>query len=134
MLDLRAVEDGAAGIERMDFPAGLLASSEPYIPDVGMLYWLEEILLADGDPKDRRPCLVIAAPKDLFGTVMVVTRSTSDRRGVFHDRCPEVGLAKVGFFSQLLPVQCQLWTPDNARSIVEVDNETFAYVLKEFDA
>lgn len=114
-------------------PPGLIAASQPYIPDVRRLYWLESELLDPGDPEDRRPGVVISAPDTIYGTVNVVTRSTTDGYGVPHDRQPDIGLNKSGHFSRFLPVQCQLWTPNYARSFEMLDEETFAWVLQRFD-
>jgi hypothetical protein len=117
----------------VELPPGLAATSQPYIPDVGRLYWLESELLDPHDPEERRPGVVVSAPETLFGTVNVAMRSTTDGYGVAHDQCHDLGLGKAGHFSRLRPVQCQLWTPDAARSSELLDAETFAWVLRRFD-
>lgn len=117
----------------MELPPGLAATTQPYIPDVGRLYWLESELLDPRDPEDRRPGVVVSAPDTVFGTVIVATRSTTDGFGVAHDQRHDLGLGKAGHFSRLLPVQCQLWTPESVRSSELLDTETFSWVLLRFD-
>ena len=117
----------------IELPPGLAAASEPFIPDVRRLYWLKSELLGPGDPEDSRPGVVISAPDTVYGTVIVVTRSTTDSSGVAHDRQPSLGLNKPGHFSRLLLVQCQLWTPNSVHSFEMLDQETFAWILQEFN-
>lgn len=114
-------------------PPGLAAASAPYIPDVGRLYWLGSELLDPGDPEERRPGVVISVPGTVYGTVNVVTRSSTDGYGVAHDEERVLGLNRPGHFSRLLPVQCQLWTPECVESSGMLDEDTLAWVLLRFD-
>ena len=114
-------------------PTELSAASAPYVPDMGRLYWLDAVLLDPADPETDRPGVVISVPETVYGTVLVVTRSSTDGFGVAHDRRRDLGLNKSGHFSRLLPVQCQLWTPDNVRPSGMLDEETLAWVLLRFD-
>ena len=107
--------------------------SEPYLPEIQRLYWIDTEILSPDDPEPRRPCVVIAVPETLYGTVSVVTRSTTDGIGVAHDRDPGLGLNKDGHFSRLAPVQCQLWTAEFVEPSGLVDEVTFSWVLLEFD-
>jgi hypothetical protein len=116
----------------IELPPGL-AASEPYIPDVGFVYWLEQTLLDPTDPEERRPGVVIAVPDTVNGTVIVVTRSSTDGFGVAHDEQREIGLNKPAHFSRLLPVQCQLWTPELVHEAGPLDPATFAWVQLRFE-
>lgn len=115
-------------------PDGLEAAAEPYRPDLGRLYWLHHPLLDPGDPEDARPAAVVALPAREHGIITVAQRSSTERNGTFHRRQPAHGLNKDGWFSRLRPIQSALWTPRTAKSIdLLLDDETFAYVLKDFD-
>ena len=113
-------------------PPGLAAAGEPYLPDLQRLYWIDTQILSPDDPEPRRPGVVITVPTTVYGTVNVVTRSTTDGFGVPHDRQPELGLNKAGHFSRLVPVQCQLWTPEHVKSSELLDEVTYSWVLLEF--
>jgi hypothetical protein len=115
-------------------PDGLLASREPYEPDVGRPYWLQQPLLAADDPEPERPAVVMAVPDDEYGQIAIVTRSSTEKNGQFHPKDPANGLTKDGWFSRMRTVPALLWTPDVARSIEAVlDETTFAYIQWDFD-
>lgn len=115
-------------------PHGLLASDEPYEPDVGRLYWLRPPLLDPNDPEPERPAVVMAVPDDRYGQITIVMRSSTERNGQFHPRDRANGLTKDGWFSRMRTVPGLLWTPDAARSIeVVLDETTFAYIQRDFD-
>ena len=116
-----------------NLPTGLPAASAPFLPDMGRLYWLDSVLLDSADPEAQRPGVVISVPATIYGTVQVVTRSSTDGYGVAHDQQRHLGLNKPGHFSRLLPVQCQLWTPQTARPSGMLDDETLAWVLLRFE-
>lgn len=114
-------------------PEGLLASEEPYEPEVRRFYWLDHCLLDPADPEPERPAVVMALSAD-EGVITVVTRSSTEKNGQFHPRCPKHGLNKDGWLTRLRWVSTELWTPANARSVeLLLDEETFSYVLREFD-
>jgi hypothetical protein len=115
-------------------PEGLLASEDPYEPDVGRLYWLRPPLLDPDDPEPARPAVVMAIPDDEYGQITIVTRSSTEKNGQFHQRDPANGLTKDGWFSRIRTVPALLWTPDVAQSIeVFLDDTTFAYIQRDFD-
>lgn len=115
-------------------PEGLRASGEPYLPDVRRLYWLQHPLLDEHDPEAQRPGVVVALPAKTDGEITVVTRSSSEKNGQFHSRQPEHGLNKNGWFNRVRWVSTELWTPDHAYSTeLLLDEETFSYVLRDFD-
>lgn len=117
----------------IEIPEGLLASGEPYEPDVGRLYWLRPPLLDPDDPEPERPAVVMDVPADEYGQITIVTRSSSEENGQFHPKDPASGL-KNGWFSRMKTVPALLWTPDAARSIeVVLDETTFAYIQRDFD-
>jgi hypothetical protein len=120
--------------ELIKIPEGLVASGEPYVPDVGRLYWLRQPLLDPDDPEEERPAVVVAVPHDPYGQIAIVTRSSTEKNGQFHPRDPQQGLNKDGWFSRMRTVAAVLWTPEAACSLdLVLDEETFAYVLRDFD-
>jgi hypothetical protein len=120
--------------ELINVPDGLLASGEPYEPDVGRLYWLQQPLLDPNDPEPERPAVVMGVPDDQYGQITIVTRSSTEKNGQFHPKDPASGLTKDGWFSRMRNVPALLWTPDAARSIKAVlDETTFAYIQRDFD-
>ena len=113
-------------------PAGLSAAYQPYVPDVRRLYWLKSVLLDTGDPEPERPAAVLVISEKPGGEIFVGLRSTSEENGTRHERHPEVGLTKDGYFSRGRPISPQLWTPSNACSIdLLLDEETFSYVWND---
>jgi hypothetical protein len=114
-------------------PPGLLASGEPYQPDIRRVYWLRPPLLDEDDPHDERPAVVVSLPKDGNGTITFVTRSTTERNGQFHERDPDHGLNQDGWFSRVRSRSASLWTPDVARSTeLILDETTFSWILQDF--
>lgn len=109
-----------------------LFQDEPFLPDVQMVYWLDTTILPPGDPERFRPAVVVLAPATTTGTVTVVTRSSTERFGVPHPRAHDLQLGKPGWFSRVLPVQGQLWTPGNARSTGLLDDQTFTAIRTRF--
>ncbi len=115
-------------------PDGLLASDEPDEPEVRRFYWLQDGLRDPADPEPQRPAVVMALPADAEGEIPVVTRSSTEKNGQFHPRFPKHGLNKDGWLTRLRWVSTELWTPANARSVdLLLDEETFSYVLRDFD-
>jgi hypothetical protein len=115
-------------------PEVLLASEEPYEPDVRRFYWLQHCLLDPTDSEPERPAVVMALPADAEGAIIVVTRSSTEKNGQFHPRCPEHGLNKDGWLGRLRWVSAELWTLSNAKSVdLMLDEETFSYVLRDFN-
>jgi hypothetical protein len=118
----------------IEIPEGLLALDEPYEPEIRRFYWLQRCLLDANDPEPERPAVVVALSADGEGVITVVTRSSTEKNGQFHPRCPEHGLNKNGWLGRLRSVSTELWTPTNARSVgLLLDEETFSYVFRDFD-
>lgn len=106
---------------------------EPFLPGLGTLYWAHTIILWSGDRKLTRPVVVIEVPKDRFGRVMVVTRtSDTTRKGVQHDAMPGIGLSKPGVFVRLASTEASLWTPRNVQPLGALPDEVFAAVMGRF--
>jgi hypothetical protein len=104
------------------------------MPEVRRFYWLTNSLLDPQDPKSERPAVVMAVPAATPGMIAVVTRSTTERNGQLHRREPQHGLNKDGWLSRLRVVSTELWTPENVRAIaLLLDDDTFSYVLRDFD-
>ena len=115
-------------------PEGLAAQFGPYIPDIRRIYWVDAVLLDPDDPKPERPVAVVKVPATTYGTVTMVTRSSTEKNGQWHDKHPSHGLTREGWFTRLRVVSCELWTPENVRSCdLLIDEETFSYVCKDFD-
>ncbi|MCA1572797.1 MAG: hypothetical protein LC798_21385, partial [Chloroflexi bacterium] len=69
-----------------------------------------------------------------FSQITIVMRSSTEKNGQFHPRDLEHGLNKDGWFSRMRTVAAVLWTPDVASSTsIVLDDETFAYILRDFD-
>lgn len=116
----------------IQIPEGLLAADEPYVPDIGRLYWLEKPLLDPQDPEAARPGAVLAISDD-GNVITVAQRSSSEQKGEFHPKDRDHGLNKDGWFSRLRSVQSVLWTPSNAHSVdLVLDEPTLAYVRRYF--
>jgi hypothetical protein len=91
-------------------------------------------LLDPTDPEPKRPAVVMALPAKSDGEIPVVTRSSTEENGQFHPLYPEHGLNKNGWLTRLRWISTELWTPANAHSIdLLLDEETFSYVLLDFD-
>lgn len=113
-------------------PGGLSAADEPYTPDVRRLYWLSAVLLDPGDPEPERPAVVLVISEKPGGEIFVGLRSSTEVNGARHEKRREVGLEKDGYFSRGRPINPELWTPNNARSIeLLLDEETFSYVWND---
>ncbi len=113
---------------------GLLAAGEPFVADVGRVYWLQQPLLDFHDPKPKQPAVVMAVPDDEYGQITVVMRSSTERNGQFHPKEPAKGLTKDGWFSRMRTVPALLWTRDAAQATGAVlDETTFAYIQRDFD-
>lgn len=115
-------------------PPGLLAAGQPYDPDVRRIYWLEHPILDPHDPETERPAVVVRVAKEPGGQITFVTRSSTEKNGQPHPAHPKQGLNKDGWFTRVRSVSTELWTPQVAHSTdLLLDEETFAYVLLEFD-
>lgn len=115
-------------------PEGLVAQFGPYIPDLRRIYWVDAVLLDPDDPEPERPVVVVKVPSSTYGTVTMVTRSSTEKNGQWHSKHPNHGLTKEGWFTRLRVVSCELWTPESARSCdLLLDEETFSYLCKDFD-
>jgi hypothetical protein len=117
----------------IDIPKGLLVAAKHHPPNIGDLYWVCTFILSPDDPKPLRPVVVIAIhDAAIEPAIIVVVRSTTDKRGERHPAQPEHGLNKPGWFSQLRPVNRELWTPANVRPLdLALDDETLAYVMRD---
>lgn len=116
----------------MKLPAGLDGLDEPYLPDLGRMYWVTPPLLDADDEKPKRPVVVVAVPDDVYGQITFVIRSTTEKNGQKHPTQPEHGLSKTGWFSRVRTRSAQLWTPEMAKSMEYLlDDETLSYVMRD---
>ena len=71
--------------------AGVLAA-------VGDVFLVDTLVFVNGDHAEKRPVVVVRAPKHDLDYMTVVQRSSTvrDRRGVDHPRDPDLGLDKDG--------------------------------------
>lgn len=120
--------DGA----RRSRPLIPLLGDDPFLPEPGMVYWVETTILPPGDPERRRPVVVLTAPATVNGTISVVARSTTDGFGVDHAADPRLGLSTPGRFSRRHPVQGRLWTSLNVRPVGHLDAADFSAVVARF--
>jgi len=106
---------------------------EPFLPTIGDLYWVQTIILWSGDKKSRRPVVVIEAPRDRFGRVFMVTRtSDTTRKGVPHEAMPGIGLSKPGVFVRFASAEASLWTPRNVQRLAPLPADVLAKVMGRF--
>lgn len=113
----------------IEIPDGLLASDEPFLPDVQRLYRLFPPLLDPSDPKPTRPAVVVRAEAD----IVVASRSASAKRVVFHPKDHAARLTKDGRFDRVRTLSAQLWTPRAAKSLdLVLDDATFKLICEEF--
>ena len=89
--------------------------SDPFVPAVQSLWWVQTSMLPLADLGEHRAVTVLAAPTTTDGTVAVVLRSGPD-----------------GGFSRRVPVQCRLWTASNVTPIGILDDATFAALVERF--
>ena len=106
--------------------------TEPFLPDVQTVYWVDGTILPAGEPEPQRAVVVVASPPTPTGTVTVVSRSATDRFGVEHGADAGLGLSSKGRFSRRHPVQAQLWTPATTTPVGVLDDATFAAVVARF--
>jgi hypothetical protein len=90
--------------------------SDPFVPAVQSLWWVQTTILPPGDPGDQRLAAVLVAPPTTQGTVAVVLRTGPD-----------------GGFSWRVPVQCRLWTGSNVTPTGRLDDATFAALQTRFN-
>lgn len=84
--------------------------TDPYLPEVGDVYWVETEILDAIDVEPKRPAVVVEVPENLDGRIRVVTRTTEPGKpGVPHDPVPELGLRKRGTFSYIRTAEARLW-------------------------
>ena len=115
----------------MKLPAGLDGVDEPYLPDLGRLYWVTPPLLDADDGKSTRPVVVVVVPDDVYGEITFVIRSSTEENGQEHAAQRAHGLSKKGWFSRIRTRSAQLWTPETAKSLEYVlDDETLSYVMR----
>ncbi len=115
-------------------PVGARLGGEPFLPEVGAVYWVETTILAPGvgDPEARRPVVVVAAPATVDGTATVVSRSTTDGFGVDHPAGGHLGFSVAGRFSRRHPVPCRLWTARDVTLVGPLDHDLLAAVVARF--
>lgn len=85
----------------------------PYLPDVGEIYWVDSAIIHPKDKKPDRPVLVVEVPATLSGRITIVTRTTNEERtpGVPSPPDPDLGLNKPGVWGYLRSAEANLWTP-----------------------
>ena len=88
--------------------------SDPFVPAVQSLYWVQTSILPVADSEEHRAVAVLTVPPSTGGTVTVVLRSD-------------------GRFCRRLPVQCRLWTASTVTPIGRLDDATFAAIRDRFE-
>jgi len=85
--------------------------SDPFVPAVQSLWWVQTTILPPGDPEQQRVAAVLEVPPTVDGTIAIVLQSGAERR---------------------LPVQCRLWTASNVTPLGRLDDEGFAGLVERF--
>ena len=106
--------------------------SEPFVPAVQTVWWVDTSILPAGDAERQRAVVVMSSPATTAGTLTVVARSGTDPFGVEHTADARLGLSAPGRFSRRHPVQAQLWTPSSVAASGTLDDVTFAAVVERF--
>lgn len=108
--------------------------SDPFLPNIGDLYWVDGLLYGRGDPAHRRPAVVLEVPSPIHSPIQIVTR-TSDLtvRGVRHTSTAELALdEEEGVFSDLCNVSKDQWRSPHVEHIGTLDAETMNAVRERF--
>ena len=104
-----------------------MTGDELTLPVVGEIYWVDRELF-DIDPTDRkprRPAVVLQAPRDRLGRLVLVKRTSQPGEvGIEHPADPSIGCNKEGIFSK------RYWGSIEAVQFVE-PRATYAGLLPE---
>jgi hypothetical protein len=102
----------------------------PYLPTVGDVFHISTDILDNVDVHPFRPGVVVEIPKDLTGSVHVVTRTTETwRSGVAHPPAPELRLYEPGVFAYLRHADAYLWKREKVEFRGVLDSGTLTKVL-----
>lgn len=105
----------------------------PFLPVTGEVYRICTVIVQPPDQHDTRPVVVVSSPRDLFGRVTFVSRtSDTSAKGIAHSRTRELNLTKDGVFDRLRSTEAQLWTPRNVTRLGVLDADTLAAVVGRF--
>lgn len=106
--------------------------TDPYLPAVGDVYWVETAILDAYDVEPRRPAVVVQVPETLDGRITVVTRTTKPGiPGVAHDPDPDLGLRKPGTFSYVRTAEARLWKRPHVEWMGTLDEDALKLVIEE---
>ncbi len=107
---------------------------DPYLPEVGEVYWVDSVIVQPVDKKSDRPALVVAVPASPLGRITVVTRTSNVKRqpGVASPRDDALGLNKSGVWGYLGTADAALWTPSMVTFLGVVERLVLDEVRKEF--
>ena len=104
---------------------------QPTLPVPGQLFLVDTLIFWGGDRKLRRPAVVVEIPRDDFGRIALVTRTTNMRTaGVVHRADSRLGLDKDGVFARIARVEALDWTPRMVKLLGTLDRATFEQVLE----
>jgi len=107
---------------------------DPELPVVAQVYWVQPWIFLDGDPKDERPVVVVAAPMREGEMVTVVERTSTrvDLRGVAHpaDSSLELDLPGKWVHRFTRKVQERHFRPPNVRLVGMLDSPYIDDVMK----
>ncbi len=107
---------------------------DPYLPDVGEVYWVDSAIVQPADKKSDRPALVVAVPASPLGRITIVTRTSNIKRqpGVASPRDDALGLNKSGVWGYVGTAEAALWTPSMVTFLGVVESVVLGEVRKEF--
>lgn len=109
-------------------------NEEPYLPEVGEVYWVNSTITTQEDQKPGRPMLVMKVPEDTGGIIDVVTRTskTQHRPGVPSAIDPALRLDKPGVWGYPRKAYAFLWTPSMVEWRGKATEELLEQVREEF--
>lgn len=106
--------------------------TDPYLPEVGDVYWVATEILDAYDIEPRRPAVVVQVPESLNGRITVVTRTTQPGKpGVPHDPDPDLDLQKPGTFSYVRTAEARLWKRPHVEWMGTLDEDVLKSVIEE---
>lgn len=108
---------------------------DPYLPEIGQVFWVESLLYSSSDPAPGRPAVVIAVPSAPNATarIQIVTR-TSDTTvaGVLHEAGLLPTLNKPGVFSDLVSCRASSWRAGRVRLVGQLCDPHLGRVMERF--
>ena len=107
------------------------------LPILGQVYWVLSWIFIDNDKKERRPVVVVRAPRWENDIVVVMERTSSrtDLRGVAHPPNSKLGLNRPGLWANRFTrhVEERLFRPPSVELMGTLDQPYLEQVLKMWE-